>query len=213
MTKTFAPESEKALSFPVGAVSPLWFVFAGAAAAGAAVFWARQWLKPVNIEAMAALAPLPPVTAEAAEPVVEAVETMVELAVEAVDTMVEVAAETLETAADLSAESVETMAAIAEPLAEAVVEPVIEAAPETAETAVDTAATRADDLTRLTGIGPKLAASLAERGVTRFADIAAWTADDVEKFDKDMKLMGRIEREAWIAQARRYADGVLVDQA
>ena len=28
---------------------------------------------------------------------------------------------------------------------------------------------------------------------------------DVEKFDKDMKLMGRIDREAWIAQAKRFA--------
>ncbi|HRD45768.1 MAG TPA: helix-hairpin-helix domain-containing protein, partial [Caulobacter sp.] len=64
----------------------------------------------------------------------------------------------------------------------------------------------ADDLTRLTGIGPKLAASLAERGVTRFADIAAWTAEDVAKLDSDMKLMGRIDREAWVAQAKRFAE-------
>ena len=63
----------------------------------------------------------------------------------------------------------------------------------------------ADDLTKLTGIGPKLAGLLAERGVTRFADIASWTAEDVAAFDKDMKLMGRIDREAWIAQARRYS--------
>lgn len=186
MTKLVTPETEKALSFPVGAVSPLWLMFAGAAAAGAAVFWARQWLKPVNIEAMSALAPLPPVTAEAAEPVVEIVEEAVALVIETSDAMVEVAAETLETVAELAAETVETLVEATEPVAEAA--PVV-----------------ADDLTKLTGIGPKLASLLAERGVTRFADIAAWTADDVATLDREMKLMGRIDREAWIAQARRYA--------
>ena len=33
----------------------------------------------------------------------------------------------------------------------------------------------------------------------------AWTEEDVAGFDKDMKLMGRIGREAWIAQATRLA--------
>ncbi|MDO9223781.1 MAG: hypothetical protein Q7U20_08740, partial [Caulobacter sp.] len=62
-----------------------------------------------------------------------------------------------------------------------------------------------DDLTVLTGIGPKLAAAFAERGVTRFADIAAWTEEDIAHFDKELKLMGRVGREAWIAQATRLA--------
>lgn len=63
----------------------------------------------------------------------------------------------------------------------------------------------ADDLTRLVGIGPKLAAALAARGVGRFADIAAWSADDLAAVDRDLNLKGRAVREAWIAQAQRLA--------
>jgi len=63
-----------------------------------------------------------------------------------------------------------------------------------------------DDLTRLTGIGPKLSAALAERGVTRFAQIAAWTAEDLAAVDAALSLKGRAVREAWVAQARRLAE-------
>jgi predicted flap endonuclease-1-like 5' DNA nuclease len=60
-----------------------------------------------------------------------------------------------------------------------------------------------DDLTRLTGIGPKLALALAERGITRFAQIAAWTGKDLEEIDKALSLKGRAVRDAWVSQARR----------
>lgn len=182
MTKLVTPETEKALSFPVGAVSPLWLMFAGAAAAGAAVFWARQWLKPTNLEA---LTPLP-----VAEPVAETVEVVAE-------TVVEVAEVVAEPAVDAEPEILEAAVETAEATVEAV--------PDVVETIAEAVEAAADDLTKLTGIGPKLAALLAERGVTRFADIAAWTAEDVATLDREMKLMGRIDREAWIAQARRYA--------
>jgi predicted flap endonuclease-1-like 5' DNA nuclease len=184
MTKLITPETEKALTLPVGMASPLWLMFAGAAAAGAAMFWARAWFKPTNLEAV--LAPLPEADPAVADPIVEAVEDAVMLAVEATDAAVEVAAEMIEAATEATAEAVADAAQVVE----AVAEPLVETA---------------DDLTKLTGIGPKLAQLLAERGVTRFADIAAWTPADVEMFDKDMKLMGRIDREAWIAQARRFA--------
>jgi predicted flap endonuclease-1-like 5' DNA nuclease len=65
--------------------------------------------------------------------------------------------------------------------------------------------TIADDLTVMTGIGPKLSAALAERGVTRFAQIATWTADDLAKLDGELSLKGRAVREAWVAQAKRLA--------
>lgn len=207
MTKLITPETEKALTLPVGMASPLWLMFAGAAAAGAAMFWARAWFKPTNLEAV--LAPLSEPAPVTAEPMIATVETAVMLAVEMTDASLEVAAEVIEMAAETTAEMVEDAVEVIE----AVAEPVIEAAPETveavdeaAETVIETAEAVADDLTRLTGIGPKLALLLAERGVTRFADIAAWTAEDVATFDKDMKLMGRIDREAWIAQAKRYAE-------
>jgi len=200
MTKLITPETEKALTLPVGMASPLWLMFAGAAAAGAAMFWARAWFKPTNLEAV--LAPLPEPDPEIADPIIEAVEDAVMLAVEATDAVVEVAAEMIEATTEATADLVEDAIEVVE----AVAEPLIETAPEAVEAVVETAEVVADDLTKLTGIGPKLAGLLAERGVTRFADIAAWTADDVATFDRTMKLMGRIDREAWIAQARRYAE-------
>lgn len=199
MTKLITPETEKALTLPVGMASPLWLMFAGAAAAGAAMFWARAWFKPTNLEAV--LAPLPAPAPETAESIIEAVEDAVMLAVETTDATLEVAAEVIEATTEAAAERVEDAIEVVE----AMTGPLVETAPEAVEVVTEPAVVVADDLTRLTGIGPKLAGLLAERGVTRFADIAAWTADDVVAFDRDMKLMGRIDREAWIAQARRYA--------
>jgi predicted flap endonuclease-1-like 5' DNA nuclease len=99
-----------------------------------------------------------------------------------------------------------------EPDAEAEPEPVAvaEAEPEVergAEPEVETIQAAADDLTRLAGVGAKMAANLAERGVTTFAQIAAWTEDEVLVLDKEMKLMGRIGRDAWVAQAKLLAKG------
>jgi predicted flap endonuclease-1-like 5' DNA nuclease len=60
----------------------------------------------------------------------------------------------------------------------------------------------ADDLTRLSGVGHKLAAALAERGVTTFAQLAAWSDEEARTFDAELGLMGRVMRDAWVAQAR-----------
>ena len=62
-----------------------------------------------------------------------------------------------------------------------------------------------DDLTRLVGIGPKLQVALAERGVTRFAQIALWAEADLAEIDKALDLKGRAVRDAWVAQAKRFA--------
>jgi predicted flap endonuclease-1-like 5' DNA nuclease len=62
-----------------------------------------------------------------------------------------------------------------------------------------------DDLTRLVGVGAKLADSLAARGVTRFSQIAAWTGDDLARFDAELSLKGRAARDSWVAQAKRFA--------
>lgn len=63
----------------------------------------------------------------------------------------------------------------------------------------------ADDLTRLAGIGPKLAAALTQRGITTFAQLADWTEEQAQAFDAELSLKGRVARDAWIAQARRLA--------
>lgn len=64
------------------------------------------------------------------------------------------------------------------------------------------AAKAADDLKKISGIGPKLADMLGGMGVTRFAEIAAWTDKDVEQVDRELGLDGRIAKDNWIAQAK-----------
>ncbi|MEM8775550.1 MAG: 50S ribosomal protein L21 [Pseudomonadota bacterium] len=65
----------------------------------------------------------------------------------------------------------------------------------------------ADDLKQLSGVGPALEKKLLEAGVTTFAQIAAWTKDDVAAMDEKLSFKGRIEREGWIAQAKKLAKG------
>ena len=69
------------------------------------------------------------------------------------------------------------------------------------------AATGADDLKKLSGVGPALEKKLNEAGVTSFEQIAAWTDADVEAFGEKLSFKGRIEREGWIEQAKELAKG------
>jgi len=62
----------------------------------------------------------------------------------------------------------------------------------------------ADDLTRISGVGPVLVKKLADNGITTFAQIAAWTANDIVEFDDKLNFKGRIERDNWIAQAKEF---------
>ncbi|RJY09062.1 helix-hairpin-helix domain-containing protein [Aurantiacibacter aquimixticola] len=64
---------------------------------------------------------------------------------------------------------------------------------------------QADDLTRIKGIGPKLAAKLMKNGIARFEQIASWTKSDIEEMDRKLDLAGRIERDDWVKQARKLA--------
>ena len=65
-----------------------------------------------------------------------------------------------------------------------------------------------DDLSRIKGVGPKLVALLASLGITRFDQIAAWTADDIAEVDRFLgAFQGRITRDAWVEQAGYLARG------
>lgn len=69
-------------------------------------------------------------------------------------------------------------------------------------------ATGADDLTRIKGLGPKLAATLHTLGVTSFAAISAWDDAEVERIDGQLgRFQGRIRRDDWVGQARLLAAG------
>ncbi len=63
----------------------------------------------------------------------------------------------------------------------------------------------ADDLKKLSGVGPALEKKLLEAGVTSFAQIAAWTEADIAEFDEKLSFKGRIEREGWVEQAKELA--------
>jgi len=66
----------------------------------------------------------------------------------------------------------------------------------------------ADDLTRIKGVGPKLAALLAGLGVTSYAQIAAWGDADLDRIDGQIgTFAGRPRRDRWVDQARLLAAG------
>ncbi len=77
--------------------------------------------------------------------------------------------------------------------------------PEPETPALELVSVADDDLTRLVGVGPRSAEALAERGVTRFAQLADWTAEEMATFDAELKLKGRSLRDAWLDQARRLS--------
>lgn len=97
-------------------------------------------------------------------------------------------------------------------------EPIPAAAPVAAATAALAADTNAepapaadagaDDLTRLKGVGPKLAARLNELGITRLAQLAALDPAAAQALDAQLgNFQGRMTRDRWIEQARYLAAG------
>ncbi|MDF1778115.1 MAG: 50S ribosomal protein L21 [Rhizobiaceae bacterium] len=88
--------------------------------------------------------------------------------------------------------------------------PKAKAAPKAADTApaaVFTApAGAADDLKKISGVGPALEKKLHAFGVTQFAQIAAFTPEDVVKLDDALSFKGRIERDDWIGQAKTLSE-------
>ena len=66
----------------------------------------------------------------------------------------------------------------------------------------------ADDLSRIKGLGPKLQKLLHGLGVTRFAQIAAWSDADLDDLDTKLgAFAGRPRRDKWVEQARLLAGG------
>ena len=65
-----------------------------------------------------------------------------------------------------------------------------------------------DDLTRIKGVGPKLAALLHSLGVTSFAQVAAWDDAEIDRVDAQLgRFEGRIRRDDWRTQAQLLAAG------
>jgi len=190
----------KSFAVPMGLANPLWLAFGAAASAGAAWWLMTRWARPMNVEAMFGAAKTAPVKTPAtkalkaaetaAEKTPETTPVVLEAALEAAPAFVEAVAAPMEAALKtVEAETTAVSEAVSKALAKAEAE--VEAA--------------ADDLTQLVGVGPRTATALAERGVTTFTQLAAWTEDEMAAFDAEMKLKGRSVRDAWRAQAKRLA--------
>lgn len=67
------------------------------------------------------------------------------------------------------------------------------------------AAPKADDLKRIEGIGPKIADTLAEAGITTFAQLAKTDAAKIAEIIADVR--GNHVTETWPTQAQLAADG------
>ncbi|HKY82673.1 MAG TPA: hypothetical protein VJM09_14510 [Sphingobium sp.] len=82
------------------------------------------------------------------------------------------------------------------------------AAPIPVSPAVTVPAGQSDDLLRLKGVGPKLNQLLIELGVTRYAQIAAWSDADIAQIDTRLgNFRGRPVRDQWVDQAKYLAAG------
>ncbi len=66
---------------------------------------------------------------------------------------------------------------------------------------------RKDDLKRIKGVGPKIEKTLNELGIYHFDQIAGWSPKTVEWINGFISFKDRIQREKWIEQAKKLADG------
>lgn len=64
---------------------------------------------------------------------------------------------------------------------------------------------KADDLKKISGVGPKLEGVLHDNGVFHFDQIAAWNAEEIAYMDDKLSFKGRIDRDNWIEQAAGFA--------
>lgn len=109
----------------------------------------------------------------------------------------------------------EMMAGAAEVVAAAAAEEVIEAEahqpvaqPVVPPVAAPSPVAGGDDLGRIKGVGPKLKALLASLGVNSFAQIAAWSDEDIARIDAQLgTFAGRARRDNWVEQAKLLSSG------
>jgi len=64
---------------------------------------------------------------------------------------------------------------------------------------------KADDLTRIKGIGPKLREGLNQLGIYHFTQIAKWSALETAWVEDALSFKGRATREKWVMQARKFS--------
>ena len=68
--------------------------------------------------------------------------------------------------------------------------------------ALEKADGQADDLTLITGVGPRIQTILNELGIWHFSQIAEWSPENEIWIDDQLNFAGRVSREDWVSQAR-----------
>lgn len=63
----------------------------------------------------------------------------------------------------------------------------------------------ADDLKKISGIGPKIEQTLHELGIFHYQQIADFTNDNIDWVDNHLNFKGRIQRDNWVEQAKELA--------
>ncbi len=73
------------------------------------------------------------------------------------------------------------------------------------------------NLSLISGIGPTIEKKLRAAGIVSWNEIAAWTDEDIAKWDEELALRGRATREEWVVQAKELLAGkpprAKIDQA
>lgn len=82
-----------------------------------------------------------------------------------------------------------------------------EAAPAAKYKGLDAPEGEADDLKKISGVGPVLEEKLNGMGIYHYRQIAAFSPEDIAAVDDELDFKGRIERDGWLQQAADLANG------
>lgn len=65
----------------------------------------------------------------------------------------------------------------------------------------------ADDLKKISGVGPKLEQLLNKKGISTYAHIVAMSKAEIVDMSENLGFPGRIERDDWVGQAKALIAG------
>lgn len=65
---------------------------------------------------------------------------------------------------------------------------------------------QADDLKKITGVGPVLEEKLNALGIYHYKQIANLTAEEIASIDQTLNFKGRMERDDWLSQAKKLLE-------
>jgi len=66
---------------------------------------------------------------------------------------------------------------------------------------------KADDLKKISGVGPVLEEKLNKMGIFHYKQIAGLSVTEISAIDEELNFKGRIERDDWLDQASKLMEG------